>query len=769
MTVRVAGSLLWLAAAAAGQAMRVDGEARRYTLPVLGAARVGVELDGNLRWSAEAARARWEGGAGEGRWVLEFERPRLEWVLRFSKSADGRGIRVTSRLRNTGAAAVRLGRVILGDWAGAAVGEDAVALVMSGWQTPSVVKRVRAGELVSKTLTVLHSRGSGVSALVGFTSFDRANTEIGMRWDARWSGVSVTAYCDFEGFLLSAGTEVDSERLLVRVDADPLALLESWADEARARYQPRIWPKIPAGWVGWSWVDPFHVERYEDVVRRNAQAIRQRLAGFDIEYLWVSLGNLEDRQPGNWLRWNRELFPSGPEALVRDLGRLDFKLGLWMGAFWLSPRLSAEVERLRGAFLMKDGRPLTVPHRELGSVFILDPTHPATHAWLREALGQYRAWGVRYYMIDFLYSISGSTPGAFRPSGFYNRALVAGPETYREGLKVVREAAGEDTYLLASTGPTLQSVGLVDGVRTGSDYGEGRPLDGPGKGFYPGTFVINKPDFWTSHRRATESLASHFYMHRKLFLADSGNVLTVDQPAPWNEAEISATLFGINGGPLMLGDDIARMSEERLRLVRQVLPRLPEAAAPLDLFESPEPDYPKLFHLKVRTGWDGWDLVALFNYGGETLRRTVALERLGLAEDAASVVWDFWRERYLGACQRELAVEVPGCSVRLLRVSRRRDHPWLLSTDMHVRQGQAEIGEVRWDAGRMELTLAARRPPGSRGSAFLLAPKGFALKAPAGLLIAKDGGEGTLVVRVPLEFGASGEQRRVIRFTRFQP
>ena len=38
-------------------------------------------------------------------------------------------------------------------------------------------------------------------------------------------------------------------------------------------------------------------------------------------------------------------------------------------------------------------------------------------------------------------------------------------------------AAGPDPYRLTSTGPTLQSIGVMDGVRIGGDYGEGRPLD----------------------------------------------------------------------------------------------------------------------------------------------------------------------------------------------------------------------------------------------------------------------------------------------------
>jgi hypothetical protein len=585
---------------------------------------------------------------------LSFDSPAIAWTIDFRRAATGSAGLVASTIRNSGSATVRLGRCRLAELSdegsevrlGAGM-DQAVALLMSGWQGPSQVKKVRSGsgKHSSKTLVELYNPTARSALHLGFLTFDRVNTEHEIRWDETKLSLGISSYCDFEGFPLPAGKSVASETLVLQTGPDPYRDLQTWAELVQAQYQPRIWPKIPAGWVGWSWVDPFHSERYEEVVRRNARAVRERLPGLDIGYIWVSIGNLAKREPGNWLGWNHELFPAGPQALVRDLAGLDFRLGFWAGAFWLSSQLSEDVARLKEALLLRDGKPLTVPHRELGAVYVLDPTHPATQERLRQVFTTYRNWGVRYFMIDFLDAVSGSTPGTHRPDGYFDRALIPGPQAYRAGLAAIRDAAGPDTYLLASTGPTLQNIGLVDGCRVGTDYGEGRPLDGPGKGFYPATFVINRPEYWTSHRRATDALATHFFMHRKLFIADSGNVLTLDKPVPLNDAQISATIFGINGGPLMLGDDIGRMAEERLAMVKQLFPRPQECAVPLDLFEAPEPDYPKLFHLEIRRDWEQWNLVAIFNYRNDVLRQRIGFERLDLDPSSPQVVWDFWNER----------------------------------------------------------------------------------------------------------------------------
>lgn len=683
----------------------------------------------------------------------------VQWTVSSRHEGGVELIRATAH--NLGPQPALLGRYRL-HRAESPLRREAVALVMSGWQGPSLVKSLRGGDpLLSKTLVQLTDGHSSFQA--AFLTFDRAATEHEVRWDPLRGAVIVDSYCDFAGYLLAPGAQIESETLRLDARPDPYAALEAWADAVNAHYHPALWPKMPAGWVGWSWVDGFNVERYEDVVRRNAGAIRRKLPGFDIDYIWVSLGNLEERRPGNWLKWNYKLFPGGVQALTSYLGQLNFKLGLWAGAYWLNSGLP-DYQPLKDAVLLRGGEPITVPSSQWGTSFVLDPTHPKTKAHITHVFQTYRQWGIRYFMIDFLDAIGDSTPGTYRPDSFHDRSLIPGPQTFREGLKTIRDAAGPDTYLLSSTGPTLQGIGLVNAARVGTDYGEGRPLDGPGKGFYPGTFAINNAGHWTSHRRATDAWASHWFMHRKLFLADSGNVLTLDKPIALGDAEISATIFGLNGGPVMLGDDIDRIDPGRLEMLRQQFPRLPEAGRPLDLFDSPDPDYPKVFHLRVNKEWDTWDLVAVFNYGKEPLRQRIDLTRLGWDANAEVVVWDHWAGKYLGAHTRAFEGIVPPESVKLWRISRRRPHPWILSTDMHVRQGQAEIESCRWDEAARTLTIRARRPAGISGNVYVTVPKGIPVAQPAGLWIARDANDATLVVRCHFDFPNGSPGERQIRF-----
>ncbi len=296
--------------------------------------------------------------------------------------------------------------------------------------------------------------------------------------------------------------------------------------------------------------------------------------------------------------------------------------------------------------------------------------------------------------------------------------------------------------------------------------GEGRARYGPNKGFYPGTFVINKPDYWTSHRTGLCSLI-YYFAHRKLYLADSGSVMTIDKPIPLGDAQISVTIFGINGGPVMLGDDVDRMDEDRMLMVRMIFPRLPECARPLDLFDYAELDYPQVFHMKVEREWEYRDLLAVFNLSDHTMARTFPLERLKLDPKGQYSVFDFWNLRYQGVeTSGSISVEVPPDSVKLLRIAPYRDHPWLISTDMHVRQGQAEILDCNWDQDAMTLTIRAQRPAGHEGGIYVHAPKGLAPDNPKGLWLARDGRDNSLIIRKPIEL--TGKPVEVqMRFKRY--
>ena len=598
---------------------------------------------------------------------------------------------------------------------------------------------------------------------IGFVSFRRADTRVDFDFDAEAGLHDVRAWCDFDGWELLPGERTAVETFILAVGDDAHAQLEHWADLVAASCAPHQWEDAPIGWLGWAWVDAFNIETYEEVVLRNCEAVRRRLAGFPVNYVWVSIGNLAGGHPGNWLEWNWECFPSGPEQFASRLRGLGFRWGLWCGMYWMSSHLTEKVEELRDGLLKDENGELLVvcpkwsygeagklPPSERPCCYGLDGSHPKSLAFLRETFETCRKWGVRYYMLDFLHGGAGNI-GSFPYAQHHDQRLVAGAEVFQNGLRAVREAAGDDTYLLACTGPTLHSVGPVDAVRTGNDFGEGRAINKDSY-FFPATYVINEKAYWTGPLRALVNQAAAYYTHRKLYLNDSGNVLTVDKPLPLRDAQIHATIHAMSGGPSMIGDDVDRMDEERLALIKKTLPRSRDVGVPIDLFDSPAPGHPKVFHRRVCRPWGRFDVVAVYNFSDEMLREDVELERLGLRTDAEYLVWEFWNSEYVGRVSETLnAVVAPG-SVCVYRLVEDAKAPVLVGTDMHLLMGEVEVADCQWDADERTLKGRALRPTGERGNVFLHAPPGLEVANPRGHWVTKDGRDQSLIIRVALEF-----------------
>ncbi|HPK02428.1 MAG TPA: hypothetical protein PLS90_08210 [Candidatus Sumerlaeota bacterium] len=737
---------------------------------------------------------------------LKFPDLGLVWMVRGETDEEHGTLLLHSQLTNESNEPIALGKVYPLECPGRVqigqTDQNVVNLPLPVGQFGRKVGRITdlTTARASKIKFQFYNQDARLAFQVGFITFQRANTEIHYNFDEQNGMRGLRAFCDFDGWKLQPGQSTSAETFILAVGDNPFRQLEHWADlaAAAAPCPPRVWEDAPIGWVGFSWVDPFTVERYEDVVLRNAEAIEHRLKGFGADYIWVSIGNMEAGIAGDWLSWNERAFPSGCAYLVHRLRQYGLKLGFWVGPFWVGSNLKEILEELGEDALQHKpdgsrnivckkyawGRPGFWPREERPDMYGLDPTHPRAHKFIRETFETYRRWGIRYYMLDFLSGGTGNMGGydedspevdsgapASHPDADYllyakhhDPTVVSGPEAYCKFLKVVRDAAGDDTYFLASTGPTVHNVGLMDGVRTGNDFGGGMMLY-PETDFlhYPGTYVIGDAHFWTGPLPALMSMATSYYTHRRLYLNDV-NMLTIDKPVPITAARMYATIHGISGGPTMIGDDLDRMDEDRLAMIKKTLPRSPEIAVPVDLFDRVAPDYPRIFQRKIKKPWGEFDVVSVFNFSSEPLVETVELSRLGLDPDAEYVTWEFWNEEYVGLVRGALRACVAPGSVSIYRLARNNGYPMLLATDMHMMMGEMEIDASHWDAAAGTLAGRALRPCGERGNLYLWAPNGLEADDPTGLWLAKDNRDHSLVVKLPMVFGPEGSRDWSVRF-----
>jgi len=153
-------------------------------------------------------------------------------------------------------------------------------------------------------------------------------------------------------------------------------------------------------------------------------------------------------------------FPKGVSVVAEKIKSKGKQAGLW-----LAPLIAVQSSQLfkeNPAWFLKDlnGRFVSAGFNWAEPLFALDTTHPDVLDWLASLMRQVRNWGFDYLKLDFLYA--GALPGV-------RHANISRELAYRQGLKTVRDAMGEDAYFLACGAPIIPSIGLCDAIRVGPD------------------------------------------------------------------------------------------------------------------------------------------------------------------------------------------------------------------------------------------------------------------------------------------------------------
>ncbi|WP_446033677.1 glycoside hydrolase family 36 protein [Streptomyces olivaceus] len=196
---------------------------------------------------------------------------------------------------------------------------------------------------------------------------------------------------------------------------------------------------------------------YEGITEKQLGADIADLGALPFDVVQVDDG--WERIVGDWEA--NDKFPSGMRALAGRITDAGLRPGLWLAPFILLPDSRTARERPELLLRDADGAPVVAGHNWDTGYWALDLTSPAAQEHLRETIRRVvHEWGFTYLKLDFLQG--GAVPGA-------RFADVGREEAYRTGLRIIREAAGPDAYLLASGAPLLPSLGLADGVRSGPD------------------------------------------------------------------------------------------------------------------------------------------------------------------------------------------------------------------------------------------------------------------------------------------------------------
>ena len=526
--------------------------------------------------------------------------------------------------------------------------------------------RAHGNDLSSEWVTVVHCSLSHCSLLFGFVTTREQLSEIRMTPD----GASLVARCHLDGVSLRPGETLRSERLWVRVGGDPVALLEDWAERTGREMQARVPASPPAGWCTWYY---FYGENTAADVIENLEAIARHDLPLDV----ILLDDGYQTGIGDWLSLDAEKFPQGMEPVTAAIRAAGHTAGIWTAPFGVAASSCLFAEHPDWVLRDEAGEPVVGWTHSGVDCYALDCTHPEVLAWLRETFGWMRSqWGFDFFKVDFIFA-------AALPGHRHDPATTRA-QALRRGLEAIREAIGDETFLLGCGAPLGVCVGLVDGMRVGPDVD-------------PNWHPIWSHDLsMPATENALRNSLARAPFHGRLW-ANDPDCLLARQRGPemdlvLNEARTLAALVALLGGMTLDSDHLPAIRPGRLKYLRQALPPTGVSARPLDLFEN---EMPRLLVLPVERDWGRWWLVGVINWDDHTTETTIRLADIGLPPGRYHV-YRYWRRRYLGVTDETVTIRrhQPHETVVLLfkPVS---DRPDLLTTTFHVCQGAVEVASLQ--------------------------------------------------------------------------
>lgn len=446
--------------------------------------------------------------------------------------------------------------------------------------------------------------------------------------------------------LIPAGRSIPLETILLARGGDWQAMLDRYADALRTTHEISL---PDCRWKGWgSWDYYAH-----DIATRNIKANMQAIGSLGVPANLIQIDDGYQRMTGDWLTWDERKFPLGLPRLLHEIVEAGYTPGIWLAPFLAhqDSRLVAEhpdwlLKTDRGQFL-----DVALPN------LILDYSRRDVCDWIAGVVSTMKQqWGVGYFKLDFL--LHGLTPCRGGVDG------VTPLERFHRCLRTIRDAVGNDIYLLGCSAIFGPCIGTVDGMRVGADI---------------------DPQF-PSVRRSFNGGLSSYHLHRKVFHCDPDYLVLrarEDQDAEccaytekqgdltFSQAEMWANFLSVFGNAVICGDKPAALREERRALLQRAFSfDACDQCVPLDLWAGGREDAPSfLLARKQETTY-----LALFNW------RDVPQEMRISGWDSGDMLVRVPDDHVYPISSEVFATTLAGRSSLLVRYEGRRGFPHLRQT-----------------------------------------------------------------------------------------
>ena len=453
-----------------------------------------------------------------------------------------------------------------------------------------------------------------------------------------------------------------------------------------------VFPLPPSGLCTWYY---YYQHVTDKEVRLNTDWIAENLKPYGAKYVQIDDGWQKETASGrkgsrDWTGFDKN-FPEGMTSLAAYIRSKGLVPGIW-----IAPHGQSNEEVVRnnpGVFILKpDG---TSPSKTWEGDWLLDPTTAEGKRYFHDLFAGMKEWGYDYYKID-------GQPIVVDEYGKHSQLMAvkggAADSLYRVTLDIIRDAIGNESFILGCWGLPIEGAGIMNGSRTGGDV------------------VLGWDGFFTALDPTMES----YWQHNIVWYTDP-DVMLLRQPLTVEQARVWATLQGLTGQALMSSDRLTDLSTERVDIMRKVYPAVD--IRPLDLF--PSGARKKIWDLKVSHLGRRYDVTGLFNFdASKPVTLSLKWEELGLENKGPVHVFDFWNGEYMGAWEAGIELEIMPASVRVLTLLPDNGRIQLISTSRHITQGWVDLRELNTNGDGTVINGISSLPSGENYKLHFVYPRG---------------------------------------------
>jgi len=373
--------------------------------------------------------------------------------------------------------------------------------------------------------------------LLGFTSCRRFNGQFFVR------DSSIDVVLDAEDLELKPGHRWELEEFSYRSGADRSRMLDDLGARLNRNHPPLRFSAPPTGWCSWYCFGPRvtaeQVLENLDFIARNIPALK-----------YVQIDDGYQPAMGDWLETGKA-FGGNVQGVLKQIRERGFEPAIWVAPFIAEEQSNIFQQHPDWFVTDANGKPLRSDKvtfggwrsiKEKGGWYALDGTHPEVHKHLEAVFRTMKQeWGVTYFKLDANFW------GAMHGGHFHDREATR-IEAYRRGMQSVLRGAG-DSFILGCNHPIWPSLGLIHGSRSSND--------------------IKRT--WERISSTARQNLNRNWQNGRLWWNDPDAIVLMGDLSQ-DEFCFHATAIHASGGMILSGDDLTKISEPRLSMLRKLLP-----------------------------------------------------------------------------------------------------------------------------------------------------------------------------------------------------